>query len=231
MVSKARGGFLGLKRLVRVGAALGLAGAMALGGCKKEEPPAPPPPPPRPSAPPTPDPVDVQALLQQLGTDARVQFPSEHAPTSQEFAQAVIRLANAFAKGDAAALRGMLDATGLRVLDELQGSGAWEEATARIEAVRITNLSWTEDALPSGDVTIAIQEPAAAYQLRWHLVPVGNSYVFSPLESDGTVMARAGDFDGSSGEAPQAPTSEAPAEGEQPAEGTPAPGRTETAGG
>ena len=103
--------------------------------------------------------------------------------------------------------------------------------TARIEAVRITNLSWTEDALPSGDVTIAIQEPAAAYQLRWHLVPVGNSYVFSPLESDGTVMARAGDFDGSSGEAPQAPTSEAPAEGEQPAEGTPAPGRTETAGG
>jgi len=198
-----RNGSVGQVRVALLGLALtlGTAGSLALSGCGKPPPPPPPPPPSRPPAPPAPEPLDTEALVQQLQADARVQFPNAIAPTSEELARAIIALADAFAKGDAAALRPMLDTSGVSVLDELQASGAWDETTKRIEAIRITSLSAGDDAMPSADLTFAIQEPAVAYQLRWHATPGtgGSGYTFSPMESDGTVMARVGDFDGSSG--------------------------------
>lgn len=187
--------------LVGLALTLGTAGSLALSGCGKPPPPPPPPPPTRAPTPPAPEPLDTEALVQQLRADARVQFPNSVAPTSEELARAIIGLADAFARGDATALRPMLDPSGVSVLDELQASGAWDETTKRIEAIRITSLNAGDDAMPSADLTFAIQEPAAAYQLRWHATPGvgGSGYTFSPMESDGTVMARAGDFDGSSG--------------------------------
>lgn len=185
--------------LLGLGLTLGLVGITSLSGCSKPPPPPPPPPPAKSTTPPPPEPVDTEAMVQQMQADARVQFPNSAAPTSEELARAIIGLADAFARGDAAKLRPMLDTSGASVLDELQSSGAWAETASKIEAVRITSLNAGEDAMPSGDVTIAIQEPAAAYQLRWHATPSGSAYVFSPMECDPTVMARVGDFDGSSG--------------------------------
>jgi hypothetical protein len=205
-----------------MGLIAGLAGSMTLSGCGKPPPPPPPPPPPRPSAAPAPEPVDTEALVQQVQADARVQFPNSVAPTSEELARAVIALADGFARGDAKALRPILDQSGVAVLDELQASGAWEETTRKIEAIRITSLNSGEDAMPSGDVTMAIQEPAAAYQLRWHATPSGTGYIFSPMESDGTIMARAGDFDGSSGAVEAAPVAGETPDSTKPGEGSPA---------
>jgi hypothetical protein len=181
------------------GLALVVAGSITLTACEKPAPPAPPPPPPRPSAPATPDPVDTQALLQQMGADARVQFPAERAPTSEELARAVISLSDAIARGDSGRLRSMLDASGQAVLDELESTGAWQQSTSRIEAVRVTNLDSADESMPTGDFSIAIQEPGVAYQLRWFATPNGASYTMTPMETDGRILARAGDFDGSSG--------------------------------
>ena len=113
--------------------------------------------------------MDTQALLQQVGANARVQFPNEIAPTSEELARAIIALADAFAKGDADKLRPMLDSGGAAVLDELRSSGAWTSPPTRSRRCRtVTDIDAGDDAMPSGDFTTAIQEPAATFRLRWH---------------------------------------------------------------
>jgi hypothetical protein len=81
--------------------------------------------------------VQVEAILHRVGADARVQFPQSRAPTDEDLAEAVIRFASALARGDESAFGSLLDPSARSVLDELLSSGDWEEATARIEAVRV----------------------------------------------------------------------------------------------
>ncbi len=179
--------------LVR-GAALALVSAALLAGCEKKKPPPPPPPPP-PPAPTVPDKVDVQALLQEHHSDARVQFPDDNAPTDRTLAEGVILLANALAKGDSGAMRDMLDQSGKAVLDELVSNGGWEESTKKIEAVRIVRLLQEGYERPPATLATAIQDPDGAYVLVWKAQPTEDSYVFSPqLAADG-VKARASEWD------------------------------------
>src|SRR5437773_2489208 len=115
-----------------------VAATLALGaGCEKKKKPAPPPPPPPKPKVVIPDPVDVNAVAQQLHADARVNFPTANAPADRSLAESVIKLANALAKGDAEGMKPLLDKGAQSVLDELVGSGGWAEGTKPIGQVRI----------------------------------------------------------------------------------------------
>lgn len=112
--------------------------ALVLASCSKPPPPKPkpvvaPPPPPPPAL------VSIDTIAQELKADARVQFASglEFEESRIELAKAVVRLADAFARGDAKAARALLTRNAQTVLSDLEASGGWEESTKRIEAVRV----------------------------------------------------------------------------------------------
>jgi hypothetical protein len=118
----------------------GLAASLFLPSCgKKPEPPPPPPPPPPQIV--VPDPVDIQAIRQELGADARVQIARGVETTERDIAEAVIRFANAWAKGDANALRPMLARGDRAILDDLRSRGEWESEVRKIEQVRVVYLN------------------------------------------------------------------------------------------
>ena len=183
--------------LTGTAAALALPGA-TLAGCEKKKPPPAPPPPP-PPAPKAPDPVDVGPILQSIRPDARVQFPQSHAPLDESFARAAITLADALAKGDADKLSAMLTADARILLDQLTGTGEWEDSTANIEAVRVVGVTETpggfDPASTGGVVTLAIQQPGSAYLLAWQGTKAGGSWVFSGAPAAAGSKTRASDFD------------------------------------
>src|SRR5262245_4540021 len=91
----------GAARIARRAASAILAGTVALGaGCEKKKKPAPPPPPPPKPKVVTPDPVDVNAVLQAMKPDGRVKFVEKQAPADRTLAESAIKLASALAKGD-----------------------------------------------------------------------------------------------------------------------------------
>jgi len=150
----------------RILAAIACCGVL-FGGCSKKEEPPPPPPPPKPTyTPPPPEPVDVVALLQDVGADARVQFPKTSAPTDRDLAEGTIRVADAIARGDDETLRDHLTESGERVLDELIASGAWWGATDGIEAVRVVYVAGASN-------TAAAAPPTPQQDLASELGDVG----------------------------------------------------------
>ncbi len=216
-----------------------MAGSIALGaGCQKKKKPAPPPPPPPKPKVVVPDPVDVNGLKQQLHADARVQFPAANAPADRTLAEGVIKLADALAKGDAAAMKPMLDKNAQNVLDELVGSGGWGEGTKPIEQVRIIAVSGTGEAhVDSSQVGMAIQGRDGAYLLAWNGHRDGDSWTFASAPCQADVKPRASDFDGVSlassggGAPPPEPVKEtkkssqpADKKGPEPAPAAPTPG-------
>lgn len=174
-------------------ATVAASGAMTLTGCgeKKEEVKAPPPPPP----PPPPKPVDVGALTQTMRADKRVQFPAERAPLDERVARAVISLADALAKGDAESFAGQLTGEAKDVLEQLRNTGQWEEATGKIEAVRVVELAAPGNNPASFGVTLAIQEPGAAYLVRFGATLTGDRYLFNGQSGGRLVKPRANQFD------------------------------------
>jgi hypothetical protein len=140
----------------------------------------------------------MDAILQSVRPDARVQVAPGAAPVDESFARAALNLANAFAKGNASALRAMLDDDGQRVLAQLTSSGEWEDAVEKIEVVRIVGLSdLPGDSLPStaGDVFLAIQEEGGAYLLRFVGRSADGLWKFTPGEASAQVLRRATDWD------------------------------------
>ena len=176
--------------------ALGLAGVLSAGitGCEKKKPP-PPPPPPVIIKPPPPK-VDMVALQQELNADPRIQFAEGAAPTGRELAEGAVRVADALARGDATALRALLDRSGQQVVDDLVNRAEWEPATSKIEAVRIVYLTELGSSTPGGTFTTAIQEPGGAYVLNWGAMTVGDNLTIVPVPAVGGTKARASDWDG-----------------------------------
>ena len=103
-------------------------------GCEKKKPPPPPAPPP---PPPPPAEVSFDSIMQSLKADPRVQSAGSMGITDESFAQAAVKLADGFARGDAEALKGMMTARAKSVVDSLVADGTWAELTPRIEVVRI----------------------------------------------------------------------------------------------
>ena len=173
-----------------------LAGSVTtLSGCgdskPKPKPVAPPPPPP----PPPPKQLDAGALLQTMRADQRIQFPNEKAPSDESVARSVIELATAIIKGDDKAMGNMLVSTGKDVLDSLTTSGAWEEATAKIEAIRVVELSAAGDKPQSFTVSYAVQEPGLAYVMRFSATLDNGTYKYTGLPGGRLTRTRANQFD------------------------------------
>jgi hypothetical protein len=172
-----------------------IAGTAILPGCGEKKPPpkpvAPPPPPP----PPAPKAIDVSTLLQTSKADKRVQFPQEKAPVDDAVAISVINLASAIAKGDSKAMSGMLVNVGKDVLDQLLASGQWEDATEKIEAVRVVELSAPGAQPQSFNVSLAVQEPGVAYLVRFIGTLDNGKYVFTGMPGGRKTHARANQFD------------------------------------
>lgn len=211
------GRMAGWARLTAV--ALLATSVVGVAGCTKKKKPAPPPPPPPPPKVVIPDPVDVDAVKQQLKADARVTFPSSVAPADRTLAEGIIKLADALAKGDSAKLKPMLDRNSQTLLDQLVSSGEWAGSTKGIEQVRIIAVSGTTESHPETSlIGTAIQDRDGAYLLAWHGRHDGNNWTFSAAACQGDVKSRASDFDGDSisgaGEAPAAePAAPAPKAG------------------
>lgn len=163
---------------------LALAGAAALvfnlGGCPKPPPPPPPPPAPAPPPPPPQD-VTLDTLAQELKPDPRVQFAPGLVVTEDqlELGKAVIRLADALAKGDDAALGTMLTRKAQAVLGELKATGAWDEETKKIEAVRVILVSGGMDL--SGVGKSVSSDPSAAFTAALAALPEAQRDALKPV--------------------------------------------------
>lgn len=103
-------------------------------GCEKKKPPPPPPPPPAPV-----EPVEVSfdTIMQTLRADPRVQAAANLGITDESFAISAVKFADAFARGDAQSLKGMMQNRAKGVLELLENDGTWSTLAGRIEAVRI----------------------------------------------------------------------------------------------
>lgn len=105
----------------------------ALVGCGGEEQvavaPPPPPPAPKAEAPPPPKVPSIKELMAQLDIDQRVNLPEERAPETEAERVAVLKFFDAFARGNADGLKGMLSSPDQFLLDEMIKSGAFSKST------------------------------------------------------------------------------------------------------
>jgi hypothetical protein len=81
--------------------------------------------------------VSFDTISQELGADPRVQFAPDVSVTDEAFAKAVVKLADAVARGDASKLRSIVNRDTKKVLSDLENSGLWGEQMSGVEAVRV----------------------------------------------------------------------------------------------
>jgi hypothetical protein len=111
-------------------------------------------------------------------------------------------MADATAKGDAEKFGRMLTSDTKPFLDQLTGDGSWDEATGKIEAVRVVNMvDLNPPSPPNAEqtmamVTYAVQDPSGAYLMSWMASKDGGTWKFMMTPSISEVRARASDFDG-----------------------------------
>lgn len=204
---------------------------LGVAGCEKKKKPPPPPPPPPPVHVELPKPVDINAVLAEAKSDARVKFVDAQAPADKTLALATIKLANALAKGDAPAMKTMLDKPSQAVVDELISRGDWADATKGIEQVRVVSMTNTTDASPANSlVGMAVQAPGDAYLLAWNGTKSGDTWTFAASFCQADFKTRASDFDGVSITTVSLPTSDEMPGGMRPGSGTPGTGKTGTSG-
>lgn len=175
--------------------ALLAASLTGLAGCGESKPKPKPVAPVAPPPPPPPKQLDAGALLQAMRADQRIQFPNEKAPSDESVARSVIDLATAIVKSDDKAMGNMLVSTGKDVLDSLTTSGAWEEATSKIEAIRVVELSAPGEKPQSFTVSFAVQEPGLAYVMRFSATLDNGSYKYTGLPGGRLTRIRANQFD------------------------------------
>ncbi|MBC02705.1 MAG: hypothetical protein CMJ34_05295 [Phycisphaerae bacterium] len=129
---------------------------VGLGGCGEEEvvqappkprktAPAPPPPPPPPSVTPVAD------LMARYQIDPRVSLPEDQAPDNDPDRIAVLRFFDGFAKGDAGQVGGLLSGPDAALLERMDQSGSFQEATDGIMAINVQTGSAT-----IGDCALAL---------------------------------------------------------------------------
>jgi len=114
--------------------ALAASASFMLVGCGEEEA-APvvmaPPPAPKPvEPPPAPKVTSIKDLMAQLDIDTRVNLPEERAPETEEERVAVLKFFDAFARGNADGLKGMLSSPDQFLLEEMLKAGDFAKSTA-----------------------------------------------------------------------------------------------------
>ncbi|HLO42496.1 MAG TPA: hypothetical protein VK176_15850, partial [Phycisphaerales bacterium] len=108
---------------------------------------------------------------------------------------------DALVRGDSGKLGELLDPTAKTVLSALTSSGEWEESTAKIEAVRVIRVS---ESGSGGEIAIAVQEPGAAYLLKWRASKAESGMVFAGVNAPANTFPRASDWDNANLNAPSA---------------------------
>jgi len=115
--------------------------SMLLVACGEEEAPqvvqAPPPAPKAPEPPPPPKVPSIKELMAQLDIDQRVNLPEERAPETEAERVAVLKFFDAFARGNADGLRGMLSSPDQFLLDEMVKTGDFNKATGATSRIDV----------------------------------------------------------------------------------------------
>ena len=115
--------------------------SMLLVACGEEEAPqvvqAPPPAPKAPEPPPPPKVPSIKDLMAQLDIDQRVNLPEERAPETEAERVAVLKFFDAFARGNADGLRGMLSSPDQFLLDEMVKTGDFNKATGATSRIDV----------------------------------------------------------------------------------------------
>ncbi|MDY7108888.1 MAG: hypothetical protein SYC29_09655 [Planctomycetota bacterium] len=131
--------------------------------------------PPTPTAPPKPAVTPVADLMARLSIDERVNLPEGKAPPTTEDRVAVLEFFDAFARGDADALRTMLPLTDELELDALIESGAWEKTIDGIDGIAIETGPGPYDE----KCALAIFEVDGDFQPQlWYYHAEGEAYQF-----------------------------------------------------
>jgi hypothetical protein len=136
--------------------------------------------------------VSLDTLGQELKADARVQFATGLVVSEDrvELGRAVVRLADALARGDDRAMAPLLTRRAQGILSDLKTTGAWEESTAKIEAVRVVLLRDGVDL--SGIGKAVSSDPTEAIKGAMALLPQAARDMMQPmvdtLPKDDTLM-------------------------------------------
>jgi hypothetical protein len=125
--------------------------------------------------------------MTQLGIDERVRLAEDKAPPTDPARAAVLEFFDSFARGDATALGTMLSGLDRDELDQLVESGAWAEATSRIEEIRVeTGRS------PEGqDCALAVFYVADDFQPQlWYYTVGSDGAVFDAVAAPPNMMSK-----------------------------------------
>lgn len=119
--------------------AAAIAGTVLLAGCG-EEPPPPPPvvvAPPKVEEPPPPAVTPIKELMARYDIDSRVDLPEDKAPPTDEQRVAVLKFFDAFARGNAEALKPMLSAPDQLQLEGMVSGDTFKKVTGAIARIRV----------------------------------------------------------------------------------------------
>mgnify|MGYP004050688335 CR=1 FL=1 len=87
--------------------------------------------------PPAPTVTPVADLMAQYSIDPRISLPEDQAPDNDPDRIAVLRFFDSFAKGDAGQLGGLLSGPDAALLERMDASGGFQEATQGIMAINL----------------------------------------------------------------------------------------------
>lgn len=170
---------------------LGGVAAASLLGCGEDPPP--PAPPPRvvieePPPPPEPTVTSIAELKERLGISDKVELSEDDAPDTDEARIAVLKFYDAFAKGDAAAARALLDPVEAPVLDAMVADGSWKAATDDLDAIEVkTGVSPAQEPCALGLFAFVEGDDEAAL---WTYTASGSSAGFTAVMTPPDVMTK-----------------------------------------
>jgi hypothetical protein len=174
-------------RMLRLATAAVVALAPAfMVGC---EPPPPPPAPivkaPPPPPPPPPALTPVRELMAQYDIDPRVNLPEERAPGTDEQRIAVLKFFDAFARGNAEALRSMLSGP-----DQLQLDGMVKGDTFKNTTASITRIDVQCGRQDSDDCALAVFHVGSAFEPQLWVYTAGDTAEFDSVATPPDMMEK-----------------------------------------
>jgi hypothetical protein len=140
-------------------------------------------------------PEDRGVTLTGVKLHAKVQFPEERLPTTQERADAIAGLASSIAGGSADALQSLIAERDKLVLDMLVKSGQWKR---QADAVRVVRVCVINESSPGVfQVGLGVENAGGAFLMGWDAVESAGAWSFSNMAIEPRFASSAGGLDGS----------------------------------
>jgi len=177
-----------------------LAGTLLGVGCK-EEPPPPPPPRRVVEDPPPPPPKPGELVLEVLPADSRVKADNTVVSEADKAEViAALRFADAFARGDTAALEQMLDTESIRVLRDLDSEQLWSDQVEDIDSITLVNVSGTGSGDDFNVMFMLGLADGESLPMTWAATRRGDMYIFEPKVEVPAIRAPEDDDDDAEGD-------------------------------